>query len=155
MMATKAELQAAIKKYGSQRAAAEALGIGRSTIYDILNGRNTGVGKGGGRAKAVKKDVGAAVCKQADTQKGRSLSDFRQAFDKDTIIPAKIKEGLKELGASWEYETEFTRRCLISQSDVGNYRELFADHVVFIRRENKRVWAGTKSLAAEMRSIVG
>ena len=85
---------------------------------------------------------------------GRSLSDFRNTYDVDTIIPAKVKTALKELGASWEYESEFVKRAGVSYSDLGNYRDAFADHVVIVRKDHKRVWAGTVAFANQLREML-
>lgn len=85
---------------------------------------------------------------------GRSLSDFRKTYDKDLIVPNKIKTTLKLLGNSWCYEKEFVYQAGVSFGDLSNYRDMFAEHVVTIRQDNKRVWAGTVKLANELKGIV-
>jgi hypothetical protein len=85
---------------------------------------------------------------------GRSLSEFRAVYDKDYIVPKRIREGLKELGAGWEYEAEFIRQIGVRAADLATYRDMFADHIVNIRSESKRAWAGTVATAKQMREMV-
>lgn len=86
--------------------------------------------------------------------KGKSIEDFRKAHDKSFIVPAKIKDGLAQLGESWEYEAEFIRRCSLCQTDMAAYRERFEDHFIIIGGKNpKRIWAGTKKLADQLREM--
>ena len=85
---------------------------------------------------------------------GRSLDAFKSAHDRDTIIRAKIDAALSELGDAWEYESEFVKRSGVNYNDLGNYREAYEGHWVTLKREGKRVWAGTESFAAELRELV-
>ena len=85
----------------------------------------------------------------------KTLDDFRAAHDKNVIIPAKIKaalsEMLKEGAENWSYEAEFIRRAGISQTDMGLFRDHFADHVVETAgKTNKRVWFADKKVAAKV-----
>lgn len=122
----------AMKKCGGNKtAAAKLLGIPRSTLRDRLR-------------KGVRPKERA----------GRSLTAFKKAHDKDTIIPEKIRLALKELGNSWLYESEFVRSAGVSYTDMNTYREMFDEHVVFIREDKKRVWAGTKALASQLKEYV-
>jgi len=143
---TKAEAQAAIAKYGSQTKAAAGLGVSRSMLRRRL--------AGGGESKtaAPKQDAPKAV--PIPAKPGHTLADFRRTYDKDTIIPNKIKTALKALGGSWEYEREFVARSGVSYADLGHYREMFAENLVTIKRDSKRVWAGTTGLAAQLREMV-
>lgn len=91
--------------------------------------------------------------------RGRSLDDFRAAHDKNYIVPKRIRDSLKQLGDSWEYEVDFLRRCSLSTTDLAAYRDEFeADHIVIVagnsRSSAKRVWAGTKELTAKLREMV-
>jgi hypothetical protein len=42
----------------------------------------------------------------------------------------------------------------VSYNDLSIYRELFADHVVVIKKDSRKVWAGTPELAEEMRRML-
>ena len=87
--------------------------------------------------------------------KGRSLEEFRGQHDKDYIVPKRLREALKVLGASgWEYEALFARLAGVGLADLANYRELFADYVVAVQRDGKRAWAGSPAMAAKMRAMV-
>ena len=136
---------AAIKKYGGARPAARALGCCHGWLIRLAR-RAAGPLTG---PEAVNRAV-------AGKPKGvKSLTDFRQVYDKDTIVPAKIKEGLAALGADgWEYEVEFAKLCGVGLYDMGRVRDRFADHIVSIGRNTKRAWAGSKALAAKMREMV-
>ena len=136
---------AAIREHGGLRPAARALGVDNGWLCRIAKraaGPLTGPDTVSGTIAAKPKGV-------------KTLTDFRQAYDKDTIVPAKIKEGLAALGADgWEYEVEFAKLCGVSLYDMGRVRERFADHIVSIGRNTKRAWAGSKALAAKMREMV-
>lgn len=94
----------------------------------------------------------------ATTKKtGKSLEDFRSTHDKNFVIPNRIKDGLAKLGEeNWEYEFEFMKLCEVSQTDFARFRDQFEDFflVVNVGRNPKRVWAGSKKLAAKMREMV-
>lgn len=132
---TQKEAKELVTKHGSLTKAAKAAGVSRHAITKAFNGEEV-------------------KAKEKAPQKGKSLADFRAAYDKDYIVPAKIKKALAELGNAWEYESVFVKQAGISMSDMGNYRELFADHVVSLKREGKRVIAGTKSLANQLREMI-
>lgn len=144
---TKDEMQEALnahhKHSGSQTRAAKELRISKSCL---------------GRRLAMAKEAGLSVRKRGAAVRkertGRSLAEFRAQHDKDFIIPARIKEGLKQLGDSWAYEMEFVKLAGVSLGDLGNYREQFAEHVVVVRRDGKRAWAGTTASAAKMREML-
>lgn len=89
---------------------------------------------------------------------GKTLADFRAAHDKNYIVPKKIQEGLDRLGDSWEYEVDFIRSCGLPIQDFANFRDQFEEYCVVVnstdRARAKRVYAGTKALAAKMREMV-
>jgi hypothetical protein len=85
---------------------------------------------------------------------GRTLAEFRATYDRDTIIPARIRAALKSLGASWEYETEFARRAALSLGDLAAYRPQFEQYWLAIRRDGKRAWAGSPALCAQMKEML-
>lgn len=90
----------------------------------------------------------------------KSLADFKAAHDKSFIVPAKIKAGLEKLGADgWEYEIEFAKLAGVANHEISRFREQFADFIVLVKSSKssgyeKKVWAGSKALAAKMREMV-
>jgi hypothetical protein len=86
--------------------------------------------------------------------RGRSLSEFRDTYDRNTIVPQKIRAALGELGAGWAYEVEFSKLAGIGLSELAAFRDMFSDHVVSLKRDSKRAWAGTASVAQKMREMV-
>ncbi len=140
-MINREEAIAAVKKHGGIRAAARALGMPLSTLQLRLAGV-----KPKSRAEQPPAPGGA--------QRGRSLQEFRCQHDKDFIVPARIREGLKALRGGWEYEGPFAKLAAVSLSDLANYREAFTDYIVVVRRDGKRAWAATPALAAKMREMV-
>lgn len=87
----------------------------------------------------------------------KSLADFKAAHDKSFIVPAKIKTALAALGSDgWEYEADFNKAAGVSSNDLSAYRDTFAEHIVLIKAGGKerRVWAGSKALAAKMREML-
>lgn len=137
------EAVAAVNREGSLTKAANSLGIARSTLTERLKKAGKFV-----TATTVSKPKVEAV------KVGRALTEFRKEYDKDIIVPAKIKEGLKLLGSGWEYEVPFARAIGVSLQDIAIYREQFADYIIPLRKDNKRVWAGTKTTANTIREIL-
>lgn len=90
-----------------------------------------------------------------EAAKGRSLSEFREAHDKNTIVPAKIRKGLAKLGkSSWEYEADFVKRCGLSQTDVARFRDQFAEYWFDLTTPRKRIWAGSSAFADELKNTI-
>jgi hypothetical protein len=134
---TRDEATAAIAKHGSQRAAAKALGCARKTIVKALARRDT-------------PDAGAPDGKRL----GKTLAEFRNTYDKDTIVPAKLKAAIRSLGTSgWEYEVPFARAAGVSLTDLAAFRDQFAEFIVPLR-DSRRAWAGSKATAQQMRAML-
>ncbi len=129
-----------VKEYAKRHASYDArrisknMGIPAAIVRQVLSGR--------------------AVAVKGKQKLGRPLTEFRATFDKDFIVPKRIREGLKELGNGWEYEAEFIRHIGVRAIDLAAYRDQFADHIVTIRVESKRAWAGTVAAAKQMREMV-
>lgn len=83
----------------------------------------------------------------------RTLADFRNAYDKSTIVPTKIRAALQELGSGWLTEREFCSLAQINAVDMSLFRDEFAEHVVTLR-DRTRAWAGTTRLAEQMRAVL-
>jgi len=130
-------VQKVVRRCGSMTKAAAELGVHQSTVSRCL------------ARFCVEKDKPVVSC-----VKKKSLSEFRQLYDKSFIIPHRIKEGLKKLGAGWEYELDFAKLAGVSLNELSNYREQFLDFVVVTGKEGRRAWAGTKSFAAQMRKMI-
>ena len=89
----------------------------------------------------------------------RTLADFRAAHDPDVMIPAKIRAALetleKEGPEEWRYEAEFISLAKVSQTQMGQYRDQFAAHIVETSavggRSPKRVWFATTKAAKAAR----
>jgi lambda repressor-like predicted transcriptional regulator len=139
------QAEAAVAKHGSIRAAARASGVAYTTLQQVISGR-------GDRRKKPTHAAVETTPQQAKT--GRSLTEFRDTYDKATIIPAKIKTALKTLGSGWEYEVEFAKLASVSLVDLGRFRDAFSEHVVTIGRDSKRAWAGTITTAKAMREML-
>ena len=132
-----------VKEHGGITQAAQAAGITYKAMWRRYNNK---MSDGGGSPKAAAPAPG-------EPKTARSLAEFRAAYDKDYIIPRRIKEGLSQLGSGWEYETEFAKLIGVSLQDLGRYRDKFAQHVVSLR-EGRRAWAGRASVADEMRRML-
>jgi transcriptional regulator with XRE-family HTH domain len=137
-MTKQEQVKQAIEKTGSKSAAARLLGMSRTTLRRYLAGGTPTIRKAAQEAKGKK-----------------TLADFRKEYDKDYIVPEKIKQALKDLGPDgWEYESLFSKQAGVSMADLSAYREGFSDFVVVLRRESKRIWAGSKKLAAQLREMI-
>lgn len=84
---------------------------------------------------------------------GKSLSEFRETFDKNVIIPRQIREGLKKLGNAWDYEAAFAKACGVSITDISNFRDEFSDNWHSLKREGRRVW-GSKSMIKSIKATL-
>jgi hypothetical protein len=124
----------ALKKYGSKTRAAAELRVCHKTITKALGGA----------------PQQSAPVKPA----GRPLADFRSQYDKSYIVPNRIKAALSQLGSGWEYEVQFAKLAGVSLSDLGAYRDQFAAHIVVLGRDGRRAWAGTRTIADAMRSML-
>ena len=129
----------------SYQAIADKAGVAKSTVQEAMGAR-----KRNRNAPLAHPHVAIAHdIKRA----GRSLAEFRQTYDKDTIVPAKIKAALKVLGSGWEYEVQFAKLAGLTLADLGNYRDQYADYVVTLR-ESRRAWAGTVATARAMKGML-
>jgi len=124
----------------SYQAIANAAGVSKSTVQEAFGARK--------RKKALPPPAKATEPKRA----GRSLAEFRATYDKDTIVPGKIKAALKILDV-WEFEAQFARLAGVSLSDLGNYRDQFSGYVVALK-ESRRAWARTTGIAKAMREMI-
>jgi len=128
-----------------QRKIAAQLRIGRDTVRRIQEGK-TPV-----RPAAVAKDAPKAAPRGA----GKSFDEFRAQYDRDVIVPGKIRAALKALGNTWEYEANFARAAGVSSADLGSYRDQFAAYWVQVKRDGRKVWSGSRNMVEQMRKVVG
>lgn len=85
--------------------------------------------------------------------KVKTLDDFKNTHDKNTIIPNRIKSGIAALGVNgWEYYGDFLKANKISVTDGSKFVETFKDFVVEV--EKKRIICGSKKLASKMKEMV-
>ena len=133
---TRDEVLEAIKQYGTREKARTVLGITKHRFYEILN------------------QVHEPVEVPPGEKPGRSAHEFRNLFDKDHIVPQRIKKALKAMGSNWFYESEFARFAGITLSALATYRDMFSPHIVEIRKTSRRVWFGSPTVADEMRAKV-
>lgn len=95
------------------------------------------------------------------SKKAKTIADFRAAHDLNVIVPTKIRVALEQIAAegpeNWEYEADFIKRAGVSQAQIGQFREQFADHIVETPavhgRSGRRVWFGAAKVASKLRGI--
>lgn len=128
---------------------ARACGCSKSTVQEAFGAR-TRYGRRATLAPAPTpiREEGRPAKKQ-----GRTLEEFRRTYDKDYIVPARVKAALAELGNGWEYEVQFARLAGVSLADLSSYRDAFAGHVVTLR-DSRRAWAGKESVAEQMKGML-
>ena len=141
---TREEAQALVTKHGSIRKAAKIAGINRHTLGRWLNGETKA--RAVVRAVSTKSYTGLQVA-------ARSVADFRNTYDLNTIVPKKIAAGFKLLGAGWMYESEFAKAAGLTMKDLGMFRDNYADHIVVVG-DSRRIWAGKKTVAEQMRQMI-
>lgn len=81
------------------------------------------------------------------------MSDFRNAYDLNTIVPKKVAEGFRKLGSGWLYESEFVKLSGLTLKDISAFRDNYSEHIVVVR-DSRRIWVGRKSVAEQMRQMI-
>jgi hypothetical protein len=94
------------------------------------------------------------------TPKTKRLADYQNKHDKSVTVPRAIRDTLaamaKEAPDAWEYDADFLRRAGVAQSEIGAYRDQFADHIVMTGgKQTKRVWVATAKEAKKFRDTAG
>lgn len=156
--ADKLALEAARKKCptAGRLTLAAMTGINPNRVRTWLKGQPAGIHP---RISGVKAATGAVVAGGSTESpraagKVKTIADFRNLYDKSTIVPTKVKSALKSLGgAGWEYEHLFVKMAGVSISDLSMFREQFAEHIVNLK-DNKRAWAGRKETAIVLREML-
>jgi transcriptional regulator with XRE-family HTH domain len=138
---TREKAQALVKKHGSIRKAAKVAGINRRTLGRWLSGETR------------PRPVTPATVSHLGQGGARSINDFRNTYDLNTIVPKKIAVGFKQLGAGWLYESEFAKSAGLTMKDLGMFRDNYADHIVVVG-DSRRIWVGRKQTAEEMRKMI-
>lgn len=82
--------------------------------------------------------------------KARTTADFRNAHDKDVVIPNKIRAALvamaKEGPEHFVYEQELLELAGISTTDLSKYRDQFTAHIVVVTSQNGKAFASAKNV---------
>lgn len=89
----------------------------------------------------------------------RTLADFRDAHDRDVIVPKKMRAALETIAKvgpeHFEYEQDFIKLASISQGEITKYRGQFEAHIVETPAAHgktvKRVYFGNPKVAAKLR----
>jgi hypothetical protein len=107
----------------------------------------------------IKSTKTAASPKKLSKSVGKSKDDFRALYDKNFIVPTKIKQYLAALGPrTWETEKEMCSKAGISTTDISAFRSQFEEYIVLAREPGKHpqtLWCGSKSFATELKGMVG
>lgn len=89
----------------------------------------------------------------------RTIADFRDAHDRDVIVPKKMRAALEAIAKvgpeHFEYEQDFIKLASISQGECSKYRVQFEKHIVETpaahQKTIKRVYFGNVKVAAKLR----
>ena len=89
----------------------------------------------------------------------KGIADFKKLHDPDTVIVNKIQAAfaamLKEGKEQWDYEEDFRQRASLGQSQIRDYRERFAAHIVIapaIKGKSQRnIWVADPKVAKMLR----
>jgi 7-cyano-7-deazaguanine synthase in queuosine biosynthesis len=134
---TRDEAAAAVEQHGSRRKAAAALHCSRHTIDAALAGESKPAAPAGPRPKVPV----------------RSMSEFRQTYDLETIVPQRVNAALKELAGGWLYVVEFAKLAGVTTTQLSAFRDRYAKHIVAVK-DSRRVWVVRPALAEEMRRMI-
>lgn len=88
-----------------------------------------------------------------------TIAAFRSSHDPAHIARTTIIEGLRNLGAAWEYEGDFVTRCKMSRVEFARARDEFIEAHSFVppRLRNgqpKRVWCGTTAFRKKLEGSI-
>lgn len=80
--------------------------------------------------------------------KAKTLANFMQENDRDTIVRKRITDGLSALlkigREEHEAETDFAKRCSLQLAELTRFRDEFRGHVAFVPklmgRKPRYVW---------------
>lgn len=89
----------------------------------------------------------------------KTVADFRASHDPNVIVPNKIRKALETIAAggaeNWEYEGDLLKIADISVTQLSQFRDQFAAHIVEApgthKRTARRVWFGSAKVAAKVR----
>jgi len=89
----------------------------------------------------------------------RTIADFRDAHDRDVIVPKKMRAALEQIAKvgpeHYEYEVDFMKLASISTGEIAKYRGQFEAHIVETPAAHgksvKRVYFGNAKTAAKLR----
>ena len=86
-----------------------------------------------------------------------TLDELDSQFNPVTKIPGKIRDALKKLGDHAMTASNFAKEARVPNSQLVNYVEEFADHVVTVRENgrDRTLWCGSKSFAEKVRERLG
>lgn len=133
---TKEEAHELVSKFGGNiTKAAESVGMPRTTFRQKLAGK--------------RRTNSAAQPRKV----GKTLSEFKERYDKDTIVPKRVTAALRELGSNWEYESVFVKTTGVSLADLGNYRDMFSEFYLTLK-DGRRVWSGSKTMIQELKEMI-
>ena len=135
---TQEEAQTAVAKHGSIRKASKVLAISREHLAAVVRG--TDVPK-------------LAHVKPQSRIPVKSLKDFRNIYDQETIVPQRVETALKELGVGWLYEMEFGKLANVTSTQLSVFRDRYAANIVTVR-DSRRIWVGKASVAEDMRRML-
>ena len=94
---------------------------------------------------------------KAKAKVGLSAADLDAQFNPDSIARRKITAALAQLEDRALPPEQFRKLCSLSNSQLGQYIDEFADHHIRVRVNGRIVilWAGSKKFAREQREKLG
>jgi len=138
---TREEAETLVKKHGGKQAAATAAGVSRHTIrWALRDGPHRGPGR-------------PTINPVLSSSSPRSLAEFRDTYDLETIVPKRVEAALKTLGNGWLYEVEFAKTANVTSSQLSMFRDRYASHIVAVK-DSRRIWVGKESNANQMRQML-
>jgi hypothetical protein len=88
---------------------------------------------------------------------GRSLTAFKNTYDKSIVVPAKIEAALARISTEYRTSLEFQKEADVSMTELAAFRDQYEDYIVVVKTKDskpKDIWFGSTELAAEARESV-
>ena len=126
--------EAVQKTGGNLTAAARLLGIDRHAVKRRLRKCYEQTGA------TIPLPVAQVSAKPKANVSPRTLNEFKQKYDKSTIIPSKIREGIVTvLSRGWLYDAEFREACGVPPGNWRRFADDFSEY--HTKRDGKIIWA--------------
>ncbi len=88
---------------------------------------------------------------------GRTLADFKNTYDANIVVPAKIEAALARIGSEYRTALEFQKEADVSMTELARFRDQYEEYIAVVKTKDSKprdMWFGTIEAAADGRASV-